>query len=139
VLFWAVAKCDGREDFPRDPAQGSANPRRFRSEWNSKWHSVSFFGYERHELLRKTANQELAERVGFLGRDFAKANEMNGFALISRNRIDLASSDSCQRLRRFAGVCRFFYFNDTRNGTRREGHSEFAAMEAGRSRMRAAL
>jgi hypothetical protein len=59
--------------------------------------------------------------VGFLERDFAKANEISGFAIISRNRNDLASSNLRRRFRPFAGVCRFFYFDDTRNGTRRDG------------------
>jgi hypothetical protein len=50
----------------------------------------------------------LAERVGFRERQFAKANGINGFAIISRNRNDLASSNLRQRFRPFAGVCRFF-------------------------------
>ena len=54
-----------------------------------------------------------------------KPNECNGFAIISCNRSDLASSNGCRRLRPFAGVCRFFYFNDTRNGTRRDALREF--------------
>ena len=62
----------------------------------------------------------MAERVGVLARDFAKPNGINGFAIISRNRNDLASSKLRRRFRPFAGVCRFFYLNDTRNGTRRE-------------------
>jgi hypothetical protein len=62
----------------------------------------------------------MAERVGFPSRDVAKRNQINGFAIISRNRNDLASSDSRRRFRLFAGSCGFFYFNGTRNGTRRE-------------------
>ena len=61
----------------------------------------------------------MAERVGVPERDFGKANEYNGFALITRNRNDLAPSNSRQRLRPFAGFCRFFWCNGTRNGTRR--------------------
>ncbi|HYN09590.1 MAG TPA: hypothetical protein VES67_19570 [Vicinamibacterales bacterium] len=85
------------------------------------------------------ARKKLAERVGLFDRDLAKANEINGFAIISCNRNDLASSNLRRLFRPFAGFPRFSYFNDTRNDTRREGHSEFAAMEARRSRMRAAL
>jgi hypothetical protein len=58
--------------------------------------------------------------VGVFDRDFAIPNVYSRLALISRASSDLASSDVCQRLRPFAGFCRFFYFNDTRNGTRRE-------------------
>jgi hypothetical protein len=57
--------------------------------------------------------------VGDFDRDFAKSNEINGFAIISRNGNNLASSHLRRRFRLFASVCRFFYFNDTRNGTRR--------------------
>lgn len=66
------------------------------------------------------AREKLGERVGILDFDFAKANEINGFAIISRNRNDLASSDIRRRLLPFAGFCRSFYFNGARNGTRRE-------------------
>jgi hypothetical protein len=59
--------------------------------------------------------RRLAERVGVFDRDLAKANEINGFAIISRNRNDLASSNLRRRFRPFAGFCRFFHFNDTRN------------------------
>jgi hypothetical protein len=58
--------------------------------------------------------------VGFFNRDFAKPNKINGFAIMSRNGNDLASSNLRRRFRPFAGVRRFFYFNDTRNGTRRD-------------------
>jgi hypothetical protein len=67
---------------------------------------------------RDTVNLKLAERVGVLERDFAKANEVNGCAITSPNRSDLASSNLCQRFRPFAGVCRVFNSNDTRNDTR---------------------
>jgi len=60
--------------------------------------------------------ENMAERVGVFDRVFAKPNVRNGFALISRDRNDLASSIRCRRFRPFAGVCRFFYFNDTRPG-----------------------
>jgi hypothetical protein len=50
----------------------------------------------------------MAERVGVLARDFAKANEINTFAIISRNHKDLASSNLRRRFRPFASVCRFF-------------------------------
>ena len=52
--------------------------------------------------------------------DLAKLNGINGFAIISRNRNDLASSIRRRRFRLFAGVCRFFHFNDIRNDTRRD-------------------
>jgi hypothetical protein len=64
-------------------------------------------------------NEELAERVGVLAHVLAKTNEFNGFAIISRNRNDLAFAVFRRRCRPFAGICRFFYFNDTRNDTRR--------------------
>jgi hypothetical protein len=38
----------------------------------------------------------------------------------ARDRNDLASSNFCRRLRLFARVRRFFYRDDTRNGTRRD-------------------
>ena len=81
-------------------------------------------GGENCVLARSCGNAQeiailkLAERVGFLERDFAKPNEINGFAIISRNRNDLASSNLRRRFRPFAGFCRFFYFNGTRHGTR---------------------
>ena len=75
-------------------------------------------------MLRK----KLAERVGFFDRDFANPNVYSGFRLISRNRSDLASSNLRRRFRKFAGVCRFFYFNDTRNGTRRETLGKWFAL-----------
>ena len=74
------------------------------------------FGENVHEI----ANLKLAERVGVLARDFRKPNVYSGLQLISRNHNNLASSNFCRRFRPFAGFCRFFYFNDTRNGTRRE-------------------
>jgi hypothetical protein len=49
------------------------------------------------KTLRKFARKKLAERVGVFDRDCEKANECNGFPLISRNRSDLASSNACQR------------------------------------------
>ncbi|HYN09587.1 MAG TPA: hypothetical protein VES67_19555 [Vicinamibacterales bacterium] len=70
--------------------------------------------------------EKLAERVGVLARDFAKANEINGFATISRSRNDLASSSFRRRFRPFAGLCRFFYFNGTRHGTRRGALGEWS-------------
>ena len=63
--------------------------------------------------------------MGVFDRDFAISNVYSGLALISRNRSDLASSNACRRFRPFAGFCRFFYFNDTRNGTRRDVLGEF--------------
>jgi hypothetical protein len=84
---------------------------------------VAVFGRENRSLIRFRENPQelkLAERVGFFDRDFAKANECSGFALISRNRNDLASSKLRRRFRPFAGVCQFFHFDDTRNGTQRE-------------------
>jgi hypothetical protein len=65
-------------------------------------------------VLRK----KLAERVEVLDREFAIPNRFNRFAIISRNRNDLASSNLRRRFRSFAGICQFFYFNDTRNDTR---------------------
>lgn len=65
-------------------------------------------------MLRTIAKQKLAERVGVLAHVFKNSNICSGFRLISRNCNDLASSNRCQRFRPFAGVCRFFYFNDTR-------------------------
>jgi len=47
-------------------------------------------------------------------------NVYSGFQLISRNHNDLAFANLRQCLRPFAGFCRFFYFNGTRNDTRRE-------------------
>ena len=47
----------------------------------------------------------MAERVVVFDRDFAKPNEINGFAIISRNRNNLASSilrRRCVRLPAFA-------------------------------------
>jgi hypothetical protein len=61
--------------------------------------------------------KKLAERVGVPERVVSKANGINGFAVISRNRTDLAFSNLRRRFRPFAGLCRFFYFNGTRNGT----------------------
>jgi hypothetical protein len=58
--------------------------------------------------------------VGVRERDFAIPNVYNHFPPILRDCSDLASSNFRQRLRPFAGLCRFFYFNDTRNGTRRD-------------------
>jgi hypothetical protein len=58
------------------------------------------------ELLGKT-QKKLAERVGVQERDFAKPNEVNGFADISCNRNDLAFANLRQRLRPFAGLGRF--------------------------------
>ena len=60
----------------------------------------------------------LAERVGVLDRDFAKPNGFNGLAIIlaqpQRISVFRLSPAFCP----FAGVCRFLYLNDTRNGTR---------------------
>jgi hypothetical protein len=67
----------------------------------------------------------MAERVGVFDRDFAKPNEINGSAIISRNRNDLAFSNCCQRFRLFASVCGFSESNDTRNGTRRDALGAF--------------
>ena len=72
------------------------------------------------ENAQEIANWKLAERVGFVACDFRKPSVYSGFQSISRNRSDLASSKLRQRFRPFAGICRFFYFNDTRNGTRRD-------------------
>ena len=60
----------------------------------------------------------MAERVGVLNREFAIPNVYSGFQLISRAGNDLASSNLRRRLPPFAGYCRFFHFNGTRNGTR---------------------
>ena len=49
----------------------------------------------------------VAERVGVLERDFAKANEINGFANISRNRNDLVSANSRRRLVRLLAFADF--------------------------------
>jgi hypothetical protein len=76
---------------------------------------------------QKIANLKLAERVGFPSRDVAKPNQINSFAIISRNRNDLASSNLRQRFRPFAGICRFSYFDGTRNGTRREAPPDVCA------------
>jgi hypothetical protein len=38
----------------------------FPTEWNAKWNSVHVSAEEFAELLRKAANQKLAERVGFV-------------------------------------------------------------------------
>ena len=48
------------------------------------------------------------------------------------NRSDLASSSRRWRSRPFAGFCRFFHFNDTRNGTRRRMSSKPATSSAPR-------
>jgi len=50
----------------------------------------------------------MAERAGVLARDLANANEINDFAIISRNSKDLASSNLRQRFHPLAGFCRFF-------------------------------
>ena len=68
--------------------------------------------------LDHSRRRRMAERVGVRERDFAKANGINGFAINSRNRNDLASSNLRRRFRPFAGFFGFFYFNDTRNDTR---------------------
>ena len=57
--------------------------------------------------------------MGDFERDFAKANDINGFAIISCNRKDLAFASIRRRLRPFAGFCRCFYCNGTQNDTRR--------------------
>ena len=49
-------------------------------------------------------NEDLAERMGVLARDFANRNEINGFAIISRNRNDLASSNLRQRFVRLPAL-----------------------------------
>ena len=68
----------------------------------------------------ENSETELAERVGVFERVFEILNVYSNFQLISRNRSDLASSNFRRRFRPFAGVCRFLYFNGTRNGTRHE-------------------
>jgi hypothetical protein len=75
---------------------------------------------ENQTPMAENHRKKLAERVGVPERVFSKANGINGFALISRNRNDLAASNLRRRFRPFAGICRFSHFNDTRNGTRRE-------------------
>ena len=77
-------------------------------------------GHLAEAALDDSRRRRMAERVGFFDRGLPKPNEINGFAIISRNRNDLASSNSRRRFRLFAGFCGFFYFNGTRNGTRRE-------------------
>ena len=72
--------------------------------------------FKSSDLLSRNAGNKLAESVGVFDRDFVKPNEINGFALISRNRSNLAFSNLRRRCRPLAGFCRFFYFN----GTRRE-------------------
>ena len=88
--------------------------------------ALACFGGNTQEI----AISKLAERVGVLARGFAKANEINGFAIISRNRNDLGSSNFRRHLRPFAGLCRFFYFNDTRNGARRGQFGELVARDS---------
>jgi hypothetical protein len=63
---------------------------------------------------------EIGGESGSPGTGFAKPNVFSGFPIISRNRNDLASSKSCQRLRPFAGSCRFCQRDGTRNDTRRK-------------------
>src|SRR5688500_5741695 len=65
-------------------------------------------------------HEKLAERVGVQSRDFAKSNEINGFAINSCNRNDLAFANLRRRFRPLAGFCRFCQRDGTRNGTRRE-------------------
>ena len=43
--------------------------------------------------------KKLAERMGVRERDFAKPNKIGGFAIISRNLNDLASSNLGRRFR----------------------------------------
>ena len=74
------------------------------------------------EIAQEIVGLKLAERVGVIARDFRKPNVYSGFWLISRNGNDLASSNLRLHFRPFTGACRFFYFDDTRNGTRRDGH-----------------
>jgi hypothetical protein len=66
--------------------------------------------------------------VGFPERDIVKPSEINGFALICRNRNDLPFADLRRRLRPFAGFCRFCQRNGTRNGTRRENSSGYLSL-----------
>jgi hypothetical protein len=62
---------------------------------------------------------DLAERVGFPERVFAKPNVYNDFAIIPFDRNDLPFANHRRRLRPVAGVCRFWRLNGTRNDTRR--------------------
>ena len=68
------------------------------------------------EIAQEIVGLKLAERVGVIARDFRKPNVYSGFWLISRNGNDLASSNLRLHFRPFTGACRFFYFDDTRNG-----------------------
>jgi hypothetical protein len=85
------------------------------------------------ENAQEIGTLKLAERVGVSDRDFAKANEINDFAINSRTGNALASSDLRRRFRPFAGVCRFFYLNGTRNGTRRSVLPRFLRRASTRS------
>ena len=76
------------------------NSLRAASEWRREWESVAC--------------------------DFAKPNVYNGFALISRNRNDLAFASLRRRLRPCASLCRFCQRDGTRNGTRQSGVSRRA-------------
>jgi hypothetical protein len=68
---------------------------------------------------QEIAKLKLAERVGFPERVFAKPNVYNDFAIIPFDRNDLPFANHRRRLRPFAGVCRFWRLNGTRNDTRR--------------------
>ena len=76
------------------------------------------------ENIRKNAERGMAERVGVFDAISRNPNEYGRLQRNARDRNDLASSNFCRRLRLFARVCRFFYHDDTRNGTRRGGLRE---------------
>ncbi|HYN09592.1 MAG TPA: hypothetical protein VES67_19580 [Vicinamibacterales bacterium] len=94
---WQRESCSfpgpGREDLPGILSAPECNACRFQSKWNAKWNSVAISADKIENLLRKFANRGLAERVGVPDCGFAKANGINGFAIISRNRNDLATSN----------------------------------------------
>ena len=72
------------------------------------------------ENAQETANLKLAERVGFFDAVFENPNECRHSQRNARHGNDLAPPDFFQRLRLFAGICRFCQRDGTRHGTRPE-------------------
>ena len=63
------------------------------------------------KTLRKFARKIWRRERGVFDRGFAKLNEINGFAINSRNDNDVASSKLRRSFRPFADFCRCFYFH----------------------------
>ena len=108
----------GANLFTGDSERCPAGPGRFSVQMEREMELGCNF---HRRILRKSAHQDMAERVGVFESAFAIPNGYSGFRLISCNRNDLASSRSIQRFRPFAGFCRFFSRDGTRHGTRRDG------------------